>query len=69
MVLDIGMGMDVPRGKINQELRKEELVRVIKHVVGQEQGKKIRRKAIEMSERMKKIEGSDMNWSPRHHIQ
>ncbi|KAH9699244.1 glycosyltransferase [Citrus sinensis] len=54
VVVDIGMGMDVPRDKINQRLRREEVARVIKHVLLQEEGKQIRRKAKEMSERMRR---------------
>lgn len=61
VVLDIGMGMDVPRDKISQRLRREEVAMVIKHVVLEEEGKQIRRKAKEMSERMKKIGDSEMN--------
>ncbi|KAK9180637.1 hypothetical protein WN944_023770 [Citrus x changshan-huyou] len=61
VVVDIGMGMDVPRDKTNQRLRGAEVARVIKHVVLQEEGKQIRRKAKEMSERMKKMGDSEMN--------
>ena len=61
VVVDIGMGMDVPRDKINQRLRGAEVARVIKHVVLPEDGKKIRRKAKEMSERIKKIGDLEMN--------
>ncbi|KAK9175635.1 hypothetical protein WN944_027642 [Citrus x changshan-huyou] len=54
MVADIGVGLEVPRDEINQRVRKEELARVIKQVVEQEEGQQIKRKAKELSESIKK---------------
>ncbi|KAK9180630.1 hypothetical protein WN944_023763 [Citrus x changshan-huyou] len=61
VVVDNGMGMVVPRDKINQRLGGEEVARVIKHVVLQEEAKQIRRKANEISESMKKIGDAEMS--------
>ncbi|KAH9660089.1 hypothetical protein KPL70_024086 [Citrus sinensis] len=54
IVADIGVGMEVPREEIDQRVRKEELARVIKQVVVQEEGQQIRKKPKELSESMKK---------------
>ncbi|CAL5424055.1 unnamed protein product [Camellia sinensis] len=50
VVVDIGVGMEVKRD--NERFEREEVARVIKQVMDQEDGKEVRRKVKELSERM-----------------
>ncbi|THG03510.1 hypothetical protein TEA_013720 [Camellia sinensis var. sinensis] len=52
VVVDIGVGMEVKRD--NERFEREEVARVIKQVMDQEDGKEVRRKVKELSERMEK---------------
>ncbi|XP_015873175.3 flavanone 7-O-glucoside 2''-O-beta-L-rhamnosyltransferase-like [Ziziphus jujuba] len=48
LVLELGVGMEVQR--VNEKIKRDELARVIKEVVKQEEGKEVRRKARELSQ-------------------
>ncbi|KAF3455339.1 hypothetical protein FNV43_RR05787 [Rhamnella rubrinervis] len=59
LVLEVGVGMEVPR--VNEKLNREKLAQVIKEVVKQEEGKEVRRKAKELSQRMREKGDMDLN--------
>lgn len=52
-VEDVGVGMEVRRNE-NGRIEREEMARVIKEVVVEKNGEKVRRKAREMSENIRK---------------
>lgn len=53
LVEDVGVGMEVRRNE-NGRIEREEMARVIKEVVVEKNGEKVRRKAREMSENIRK---------------
>lgn len=53
LVEDVGVGMEVRRNE-NGRIEREEMARVIKEVVVEKNGEKLRRKAREMSENIRK---------------
>lgn len=53
LVEDVGVGMEVRRNE-NGRIEREEMARVIKEVVVEKNGDKVRRKAREMSENIRK---------------
>lgn len=60
LVEDVGIGIEVRR-KENGELVKEEIARVIKEVMKEKNGEKVRRKAREMSECIRKKDGEEID--------
>ncbi|KAF5744821.1 flavanone 7-O-glucoside 2''-O-beta-L-rhamnosyltransferase [Tripterygium wilfordii] len=60
LVVKFGVGIEVPResGRIFQ---KEEMARVIKQVVMEEEGKEVRKKAKEVSQKMREIGDAEMD--------
>uniref|UniRef100_A0A2N9FKQ9 Uncharacterized protein n=1 Tax=Fagus sylvatica TaxID=28930 RepID=A0A2N9FKQ9_FAGSY len=59
LVVEVGVGVEVPRE--NEKLKGEEVAKVIKKVVMQEEGKEVRKKATQVSERMKDKGDGDMD--------
>lgn len=59
LVVEVGAGLEVPRE--NEKLKGEEVAKVIKKVVMQEEGKEVRKKATQVSERMKDKGDGDMD--------
>ncbi|KAI7983430.1 Flavanone 7-O-glucoside 2''-O-beta-L-rhamnosyltransferase [Camellia lanceoleosa] len=53
LVVEIGVGKEVKRENENERFKREEVARVIKQVMDQEDGKEVRRKVKELSERMR----------------
>ncbi|KAF5931068.1 hypothetical protein HYC85_031941 [Camellia sinensis] len=53
LVVEIGVGKEVKKENENERFKREEVARVIKQVVDQEDGKEVRRKVKELSERMR----------------
>ncbi|XP_028110268.1 cyanidin-3-O-glucoside 2-O-glucuronosyltransferase-like [Camellia sinensis] len=53
LVVEIGVGKEVKKENENERFKREEVARVIKQVVDQEDGKEVTRKVKELSERMR----------------
>ncbi|KAL5769503.1 hypothetical protein ACOSP7_013657 [Xanthoceras sorbifolium] len=59
LVVDIGVGMEVP--KQNKKLVRKEVASVIRRVVVEEEGKEVRRRVKDLSERLKKKEDEEFD--------
>ncbi|KAL5769482.1 hypothetical protein ACOSP7_013636 [Xanthoceras sorbifolium] len=57
--VDMGVGIEMPRK--NKQLAREEVASVIRRVVTEEEGKELRKKAKELSERLKKEEDDEFD--------
>lgn len=59
LVVEVGVGVEVSRE--NEKLKAEEVAKAIKKVVMQEEGKEVRKKAKELSQRMKDKDDGEMD--------
>ena len=59
LVVEVGVGVEVSRE--NEKLKAEEVAKVINKVVMQEEGKEVRKKAKELSQRMKDKDDGEMD--------
>ncbi|CAL5426360.1 unnamed protein product [Camellia sinensis] len=61
LVVEIGVGKEVKRENENERFKREEVARLIKQVMDQEDGKEVRTKVKEVSERMREKSGEEFD--------
>lgn len=59
VAVKVGVGMEVKR--YDQKLKREDVANVVRRIIVEEEGKKVREKAKELSRRLKEIEDEEFN--------